>query len=109
MAEIQRAGRAAFEWVAGGRDMVEVQFGAAVDDALHRRRLEMDQGSKIVFDLFEKRPVTDQGHFDRFDVAGSFIERRKRGEEIEIINDSKRRRECANEVLFTEGVDAVFD
>ena len=108
MTEIERAGRTEFERIARGGDVIEVQFGGAMDEALHRGRIEIAQAESIALDRFEEFGVADQRDFDRFDVAGAFVARFERFEQLEIVDDGEGGRECADEILFAESVDAIF-
>ena len=89
MAEIQRTRRAELKRVAARGDVIEVQFGAAVDQPLHRRRFERSQFFRVAFDFVEKFRVADAGDFHGLDVAGAFVARFERGEQVEIVDDGE--------------------
>src|SRR5437868_1400259 len=108
MPKIQRTGRAKFERIARGRNMIHVQLRAAINQLLHRRRLKLAQASRITLDACEKLFVTDKGDFYRLDIPGAFVTRRERRKQLKIVNDSKWRRECTDEILFTESIDPVL-
>ena len=108
MAEIQRARGTDLKRVAARGDVVEMQFGAAADEMFHRGRLERGEFFRVAFDFVEEICVADAGDFHGLDIAGAFVARFERGEQIEIVDDGERRREGADEILFAEGVDAIF-
>ena len=70
VAEVQRARGAGLKRIAAGGDVVEVQFGAAADEVLHRVRLERGELFGVAFDLVKKFCVADAGDFHGLDVAG---------------------------------------
>ena len=49
--------------------MIEVQLGAAIDDALHRRGIELPKRAGVLLDFLEERAVPDQRDFDRLDMT----------------------------------------
>src|SRR5580765_4300436 len=100
MAEIQGASRAELEWITGRGDVVQVQLCASVNQAFHGCRLEIPQSLGIALDNFKKLPVTNERHLDRLDVAGSFVARRKRGQQLKIIYDRIRWSKRADEILL---------
>ena len=108
MAEIKRARGAGFKRVAAGGNMLQMQFGTATNQIFHRGRLEGNQFFCVALNFVEEIFVTDAGDFHGFDIAAAFVARFERGEQVEIVDDGERRRECSDEIFFTEGVDAVF-
>ncbi len=108
MAEIERTGGAELEGVAGGGDVMEMEFGAAMDETLHGLRIEGAELGGVGFDGFEKLPVANKSDFDSLDVAGAFVAVRERQEQVGIIHHGEGRGEGADEILFAKGIDAVF-
>ena len=108
MAEIERSCRAQFKRVAAGGNVVQVQFRTAINQLLHRRRLERNELFDVAFDFRKELCVADAGHFHGLDVAGAFVTRFQRGEQIEIVDDHMRRRERTGKIFFAKGVDAIF-
>ena len=108
VAKIQRTRGTHLERIAAASNVVEVQFSAATNEMLHRGGLERHQFFRVAFELGEKLGVADAGDFDGFNVAGAFVIRRQRGEQIEIVDDGERRRKRADAIFFAEGVDAIF-
>src|SRR6266567_3706907 len=109
MAEIQRPGGAELEGIARTGNVVHVQFGAAIDQSLHGRRLELPQTPCLALDALEEILVADQRHLHGLDITGPLVPRRKRREQLKIVYYGKRRRKGADEILFTERVNAVLD
>lgn len=107
--EVEGAGAAEFKGITAGGDVVHVEFGAAMDEAFHGFGLEVAELEGVVFDGFEEFGVANAGDFDGFDVAGAFVAGAEGGEELEIVHDGVGRGECADEILLSEGVDAIFD
>src|SRR5690349_8723011 len=99
MAEIERAGGAEFERVAGGGDVLDVQFGATANQAAYRGGLKITQGLGVMLDHLEKLFVANEGDFHGFDVAGAFVTGRERGEQLKVVDDGERRREGTDEIL----------
>ncbi len=108
MAEIERTRAAHLERITVARDVVEVQLGAAEDEALHRRGLERGERDDVLLHPGEERGVADAGDLHRLDVAGALVARRERLQQLEVVDHRERRREGADEVLLPEGVDAVL-
>ena len=106
--EIERTRRAKLEWVAGGGDVVDVQFGAAMDQLSHRFRREVRQGLGIGFDPLEELTVANQRHLHRLDVAVTLVPIAERGEQVKIIDHRIRRGKGSDKILFAKGVDSVF-
>src|SRR5207237_4739639 len=84
MAEVQRAGRAEFKRIARSGDVLEVQLGTTINEALHCGGLEIAQAGGDMLDSFEKFPIANQSQLAGFHVASAFIARRKRGEQLKI-------------------------
>src|SRR5882762_100447 len=108
MSEVKRPGRAEFKRVSRGGDVVQMQFGATGNEPLHCPWIELAKEFRVPFERFEKLPVANQSDLDGFDVAGSFVPRRQRGQQFEVVDHGKGRRECSNEVLLAESVDAIL-
>lgn len=108
VAKIERAGGAEFEGIAGGGDVMEMEFGATMDEALHGLRLEGTEFGGIGFNGFKEFLIADEGDFDGLNVAGAFVAIGQRQEQVGIIDHGERRGEGADEILFAESVDAVF-
>ncbi len=109
VAEIERARGAQLKRIAGSRNMIDMQLGAAIDQPFHGLRIKVAQFESVTFDAFKKARVADQRDFDGFDVAGAFVARRQGREHFEVIDDRERNGEGADEILFGEGVDPIFD
>src|SRR5439155_20034796 len=107
MAEIQRASRAELERIAGSSDVVQVELGAKINQPLPRRWLELAQQRRIAFYRLEKFFVTNERYLHSFDVTRPFIARRKKGQQLEIVNDCEWRSECPDEILFAERINAI--
>lgn len=75
VAEIQRARAAELEGIAAGGNVVQVQFGATVDEPLHRRWLERGQRLGVALDGVEELRVTDARDLHGLDVAGALVAR----------------------------------
>ena len=108
MTEIERTGGAEFERISGSGNVIEMEFGGAMDEALHGRGFEFAEAEGIAFDQFEEIGVANEGDFDGFDVAGAFVAGLEGFKQFEIVDDREWRREGADEILFAESVDAVF-
>ena len=108
MAEVERARGAEFKRVAGGRNVIKMQFGTAANQAAHGGGIEFPESLGIAFERFKKFLVADEGHFDRLDVSGAFVAGRERREQLKIVDDRERRREGADEILFAERIDAIL-
>ena len=108
VAEIQRAGRAKLERVAGGGDVVEVQFGAAIDEPLHGCGIKRRRALRVPLDRFEEWRVANERDFHRFDITGAFVAGREGGEQFKIVDDGKGRGKGADEIFFAKGVDAIL-
>ena len=106
--EIQRSRTAHLERVAISGDVVHVQFGAAMDQPLHGRRLELRQGIRVRFNAVEKFRVPNAGHLHGFYIAVALVACGQGGEQLEIINHCKWRGKGADEILFTEGINPVL-
>src|SRR5262249_45085090 len=57
----------------------------------------------------KKFAITDARDLDGLDVSRSFVTFGERGEHLGIVDDGKGRCERADEILFAERIDAVFD
>ena len=108
MAEIQRSGGAELERIAGSRNVVKVQLGATINQALHGCGLEFTQPGSVAFEGLKKIPVTNQRYLNGLDITRSLVAWRKRRQQLKIVNDGKGWSKGADEVFFAEGVDAVF-
>jgi hypothetical protein len=108
MSEIEGTGGTEFERIARGGDVVQVQFGGTMNEALHRGGIEIAQAKCIALDRFEEFGVANERDFHRFDVAGAFVARFEGFEQFEIVDDGEGWSERADEILFAERVDAVF-
>ena len=109
MPEVERAGGAHLEGVSRGGDVIDVQFGATMNQALHGFRFELAQGRGLALDLLKEMSIANASHLDGFDVAGAFVPRGKRRQQFEIVDHRPRHREGADEVLFPKRVHPVFD
>ena len=85
-----------------------MQFGATLNQPFHGRRFKRHEFFGVALDFVKKFRIADAGDFHGLDVTGAFVARFERGEQVEIVDDGVRRRERADEILFAEGVDAVF-
>ena len=108
MAKIERTRGAHLKRVAAGGNVIEVQFGAAADQPLHCRRLKGHEFFGIAFQFVKKFCVADAGDFHGLDIAGAFVARFKRGEQIEIVDDGERRREGADEIFLPKALMPFF-
>ena len=88
--------------------MVHVQFRRAVDEPLHRLRVERRQRLRVALDLVEESRVANERHLHGLDVARALVPIRQRGEQIEVVDDGEGRRKRADEILLPEGVDPVL-
>ena len=109
MPEIQRAGRAHLERVAASGNVIQMQLGAPANEVLHGNRFEGGEFFGIRLELGEEGGVADTGDLHGLNVTAAFIVRLEGIEEFEIVDDGMGRGEGADEILFAEGVDAVFD
>ena len=75
----------------------------------HGVRFERSEIGSLLLNPLVKLEVTNQCHLDRLDVAVAFVPIAERGEQLEIVDDCEWRSKGPNEILFAEGVDAVFD
>ena len=89
--------------------MVKVQFSTTLNQPFHGRWLKHGEFFRVALQFVEKFRIADARDLHGLGIPGAFVARLKRGEEVEIVDDSVRRRERADEIFFTEGVDAVFD
>ena len=89
--------------------MVQVQLRATINQPLHGLGLEVPQTPGVRLDLFEKGRIPNERHFEGFNVARPLVPRGQRGEQVEIINHSKRHREGPDEVLFSKSVDPILN
>src|SRR5436190_22467376 len=99
MTKIERTRRTKFKRVASARNMVQVQFGAAIDQPLHGHWLECAEHFGIALQGFEELTVANERHLERFHVARAFVARGERGEQAEIVYHRKGRREGADKAL----------
>src|ERR1041385_2647674 len=109
VAKVQRPRGAELKRVARGCEVVQVQLSAAIDEPLHCGRVELVQRFDVPFKALEEFFVTNERHFDGFDVTSPLVARREGGEQLKVVDDREGWNEGANEVLFAEGVNAVFD
>ena len=70
--------------------------------------LTTESGS-VVFQVFVKIPIPDQGDFDRLYEAVAAGPGRETCDEVEIVHDRKGHGECTDPILFPKIVDPVFD
>ena len=108
VAEIERARGAELERIAGGGDVLDVQFRAAADDALERVAVESREGLRRFLDLGEEHCVADERDLDRLDQPGALVRRGQRLEEVGVVDHGEGRGKSADEILFPERVDAVL-
>src|SRR5579859_5654273 len=108
VAEIEWTRRTQFERIAAGCNVVEMQFGTALNQPLHGGWFKRGELFRVTLQFREKFRIADAGDLYSLDVAATLIPRRERGEQVEIVDDGVRRRERADEILFAERVDAVF-
>jgi len=104
VAKVERRAEPNSNGIAGGGDVIHMQFGAAIDELLHCVGIEIVQPLSVPLNGFKEAPVANQRHFDRLDVPGPFVARRERGEEFEVVDDRKRRCKGADEILFAEAL-----
>src|SRR5687768_4822022 len=102
VAEIEWPRGTKLEWIAGSRNVVEVQLGAAINQTLHRLGIEVPQFERVALDGFKELRIADQCHLHRFDIAGAFVPRWERRKHLEIVDHRKRHGERANKILFAE-------
>ena len=88
--------------------MAQVQFRRPVDQVLHGRLIVRHQGIGVCFDEVEEVRVLQERYLDGFGSATDPVPVRERREEREVVDDCKRRSECAEEVLLLEGIHAVL-
>ena len=86
VAEVERARAAQLERIAAGRDVREVELGAAPDQLLDRVELERGELRGARLEPVEERGVADQRDLDRLGHAGDAIARRERREEARVVD-----------------------
>lgn len=107
--EIERPRGAEFKRIAALRDMLEMKLSTAVNGLFHDRNISPSECEDVFLQLLEKHGVADEGNLDGFNQPGASFRWRKTGPEITIVEDGEGRCKGADEVLFTEGINAVFD
>lgn len=108
VAEIQRTRGTEFERITGSGDVIGMEFGGTEDEALHGFRIELAEAKGVPLEGGEEVFIADECNFDGFHVAGPLVALGQGFEKFEVVDDSEGRREGADEILFAEGVDAVF-
>jgi hypothetical protein len=109
VSEVEGAGGSGFEGVTAGGDVLDVEFGAAVDEGFDEFELAVAEVGGVLFDPGEEAGIADEGHLEAFDAAGAEVMFGEGLEEFEIVDNGGGWGEGADEVLFTEEVDTVFD
>ena len=109
MAVVQRARGAEFVGIARRGDVVEVQQGAALEDAPDGRQIALVDFPGGPLDQPEEVGILDGGDFDGFGDAIEQQRQRQRREEIGVVQDGPGRGERAQQVLRAGVVDGVLD
>jgi len=89
--------------------VVQVQLGRTKNQAFHRVRFKNAQLESIAFDLLEKLCVANERDFYGLHKTGALVARRKRGQQLEIVDDRKWRGKRADKILFAECVNPILD
>ena len=100
-------GRCPFEGIAPGGDVVQVQFRAAKDQGFMASG--SNRASAAAWDSIHSKKARSrmQATFTA-SIAGALVPFGQRGEQVEVVDHRKRRREGSDEILFPEGVDPVL-
>ena len=109
VAVVEGAGGAEFIGIAGGGDVVEVEEGAALEDAADGGEVAGGDFGGGAFDGTEKGGVLDGGDFDGFGDAVEQERQREGVEEVGVVEDGPGWGEGAEEILGARKVDGVFD
>src|SRR5260221_8872928 len=80
-----------------------------MDQPSHLVGFESRQPGNVPLNRFKECLFANQSDLYPFDVSSTFVPIRKRFEQLKVIYDRPRRRECPDEVLLPEGVDPIFD
>ena len=108
VAKIQRSRATHLERIAASRDVVHVQLRAAIDQPLHRCWLKVPQRIRVRLNLVKEFGVADACHLYCLHEPVAFVARLECRQHLGIIDHCERRRECADEILFPERVDAIL-
>ena len=109
VAEVQRPGRAEFEGVAAGADVLQVQCAAAADGFLHGGGVAIAQGGGAVAEPVEEGGILDDGDLEGLGGTADPVALGERGQEGKIVQHGKGRGKRAHEVLHAVLVHAVLD
>jgi hypothetical protein len=95
--EVEGTSASHLESVASGGDVVEVKFGAVLDESLHRAGLEAGEVIGILLKPVEESPVADARHLDRLHISGAFVAVREGRQQREVVQYRVGRSEGADE------------
>ncbi len=106
--EVEGTSGSVFEGVSVGADVIEMEFGASRDEALHGGEVAGWVAWGGFAEFVEERLVADDGDFECFSDSAEPISVGEWQEEIEVVDDGERGRE-RSDGIFAEEVHGVLD